>query len=167
MKIRIGPNSGPHADIDVSAEPVLLRDVFCGIGIETDQGCFGIAQRDGGIEVLLDGKLVWSSSWMREERGDVIVNDEDPVLEKPNELLAEYAHDVWSGWMKYLFQQCLEIEDDYGRRYGDMKIPARCAERWRRQMYTPYKDLPEVDKGSDRAEALKMQFIIHNNALPK
>lgn len=61
-KMRIGPDRGPHVDIDVAAEPVILRDVFCGIGIETDQGHFGIAQRDGGIEVMLDGVLVWSST---------------------------------------------------------------------------------------------------------
>jgi len=167
--MRIGPDNGPHVDIDVSAEPVLLRDVFCGIGIETDQGHFGIAQRDGGIEVLLNSKLVWSSSDMCEEnhKGGGLVNDEDPVIEEPNELLAEYAHDAWSGWMKYMFEKCSKINDDYGRHYGELKIPAWAADRWRRQMNTPYKDLPEEEKGSDRAEALKMQFIIRNNALPK
>lgn len=62
MKIRMGKDDGPHVDVDVSSYPVTLRDVFCGIGIETDQGRFGIAMRDNGIEVLLNGKLVWSSS---------------------------------------------------------------------------------------------------------
>lgn len=45
----------------IDGEAVLvLSDVFSGIGIETDAGLFGIAQRDGGIEVLLNGKIVWS-----------------------------------------------------------------------------------------------------------
>lgn len=38
-----------------------LSEVFSGVGVKTDMGLFGIAQRDGGIEVLLDGKTVWTS----------------------------------------------------------------------------------------------------------
>ena len=40
---------------------VYLSDVFSGVGIETPLGVFGIAQRDDGIEVMLDGKTVWTS----------------------------------------------------------------------------------------------------------
>ena len=40
---------------------LLLSDVYSGIGIETKMGTFGIAQRDDGIEVMLDGKTVWTS----------------------------------------------------------------------------------------------------------
>lgn len=150
-------------DIDIAAEPVTLRDVFCGIGIETDQGCFGIAQRDGGIEVLLDGVLVWSSSDMCEEnhKGGGLVNGEGPIAEEPNELLAEYAHKAWSSWMEYLFEKSYLDMD------GCVSIPADLVARWTRQMNMPYKDLPEEEKGSDRAEALKMQFILRNNTLPK
>jgi hypothetical protein len=49
-------------ELDLSYVDVTLRDVFTGVGIETDQGHFGIAMRDDGIEVLLNGKLVWSST---------------------------------------------------------------------------------------------------------
>lgn len=45
----------------VDGAGVVLDDVFSGIGIRTDMGLFGIAQRDGGIEVMLDGKTVWTS----------------------------------------------------------------------------------------------------------
>ncbi len=48
--------------VDTGVMDVELRDVFLGVGIRTDQGYFGIAQRDDGIEILLDGKLVWSST---------------------------------------------------------------------------------------------------------
>lgn len=41
---------------------LVLSKVYNGVVIPTDQGRFGIAQRDAGIEVLLDGVLVWSSS---------------------------------------------------------------------------------------------------------
>lgn len=50
MKIRVSKHGG-----------IEFEDVFNGIGIVTDQGYFGIAQRDSGIEVLLDGRLVFSS----------------------------------------------------------------------------------------------------------
>lgn len=46
----------------------VLRDVYSGIGIETDLGEYGICQRDGGIEVWLDGDLVYgpfSDEWTK------------------------------------------------------------------------------------------------------
>ena len=39
------------------AGEIILSDVFNAIGIETDAGLFGIAQRDSGIEVTLDDEL--------------------------------------------------------------------------------------------------------------
>lgn len=46
----------------VDGEAVLtLSEVYSGIGIKTNMGLFGIAQRDGGIEVLFKGKTVWTS----------------------------------------------------------------------------------------------------------
>lgn len=47
-------------DVDGTPE-LILSEVYSGVGIETDMGLFGIAQRDGGIEVMLDGKTVWTS----------------------------------------------------------------------------------------------------------
>lgn len=47
--------------ITAAGSEVILSEVYSGVGIETDTGLFGIAQRDGGIEVQRDGKLVWSS----------------------------------------------------------------------------------------------------------
>jgi len=54
----------PHEPltVDVGCREAVCHEVFCGIGIETPQGRFGIAQRDGGIEVLLNGDLVYSST---------------------------------------------------------------------------------------------------------
>jgi hypothetical protein len=68
MKILLGKLDGSEvvAKIDTIAE-VTCRDVFTGIGIHTDQGFFGIAQRDDGIEVVLDGKLVWSSMELKSD----------------------------------------------------------------------------------------------------
>lgn len=68
------------------------------------------------------------------------------------EALAEYAHNAWSGWMKYLKGKST-INDD-----GSWTIPESLAKRWQRQMDTGYEDLPEDEKPSDRDEADK---IIH------
>ena len=47
--------------IRADKDGIILSEVYSGVGIETDQGVFGICERDGGIEVLLDSKLIWSS----------------------------------------------------------------------------------------------------------
>lgn len=39
---------------------IMLGDVFNGIGVRTDAGDFGICQRDGGIEVMHQGELVYA-----------------------------------------------------------------------------------------------------------
>lgn len=44
------------------ADGIVFSEVYSGLRIETPSGHFGIAQRDDGIEVLQDGKLVWSSN---------------------------------------------------------------------------------------------------------
>jgi len=71
---------------------------------------------------------------------------------KANEELAAYAHEAWSRWMQHLLDQCVVEEDG-------LKIPYPVVDRWRRQMQTPYAALPESEKESDRAEALKIQAI--------
>jgi len=53
--------------LGISLDELNLHKVYNGLSIETDQGTFGIAQRDNGIEILLDGKLVWSSMSLENE----------------------------------------------------------------------------------------------------
>jgi hypothetical protein len=61
--------------------------------------------------------------------------------------LAELAHDRWSHWMSYLFSEGTLNPD------GSWTIPVELAERWQRQMNTPYSGLTEAEKASDRLEA--------------
>ena len=75
------------------------------------------------------------------------------------EQLAEYAHEAWSGWMKYLFSKCEKKKDK-------LIIPAWAVQRWTRQSIMPYAFLPEKEKESDRAEADKMLAII-NGSTPR
>lgn len=75
------------------------------------------------------------------------------------EALANYAHEAWSGWMKYMFSKTIETGD------GCEEIPRELVERWQRQAMTPYAELPENEKESDRVEADKMLAVINAEAL--
>lgn len=80
------------------------------------------------------------------------------ATEMLREALAAYAHEAWSGWMKYL-SKCT-----FGSITGDAHIPAGLVTRWQRQLATAYADLPEEEKASDRREADKMLEIYRQNA---
>lgn len=73
------------------------------------------------------------------------------------EKLAEYAHEAWSGWMKYLFENSTRNSD------GTVTIPAWAVERWERQAQTPYVELPEGEKKSDLVEADRILRIINGD----
>lgn len=63
------------------------------------------------------------------------------------ESLSEYAHQAWSGWMKYMFSK-MTLNDD-----GTMTMPKWAVDRWKRQANAKYADIPESEKQSDRDEA--------------
>ncbi len=67
------------------------------------------------------------------------------------EKLAEYAHDAWAGWIKYMWSK-----SELDPKSGKIEIPKWAVSRWTRQSNIPYKDLPEDEKESDRKEAKKM-----------
>ncbi len=71
------------------------------------------------------------------------------------EVLAAYAHDTWSGWMTYMFANGTSNAD------GTFTIAAWAVERWARQMCTPYDQLSEAEKMSDRDEADKILELLH------
>lgn len=76
--------------------------------------------------------------------------------------LAEYAHDAWAGWMKYLFEkgEFRTVNKEDGTPTKIWVMPDWAADRWTRQMLTPYADLPESEKESDRLEADRMIEIM-------
>ena len=76
-----------------------------------------------------------------------MVEDNKILLEKMNLLLAQYAHNAWSGWMKYLFTK--------GRlnKSGSFTIAKDSVDRWQRQMNTDFYNLPDTEKESDLKEA--------------
>lgn len=70
--------------------------------------------------------------------------------------MAEYAHNAWAGWMKYLFEKSIKNID------GTVTIPAWAVKRWMYQMNKSFADLPEEMKPSDRDEAKKILEIIES-----
>ncbi len=85
--------------------------------------------------------------------------------ERQIEALAEYAHDAWSGWMRYLFSKCeVRVLENVDR--ASLVIPERFVDRWRRQLETRYADLPEEEKESDRVEAQRMLEVLERATSP-
>jgi hypothetical protein len=60
------------------------------------------------------------------------------------ELFAKQAHISWSGWTRHFFQN----------------LDAPHMGRWMRLMNTPYEELSEEEKDSDREEADKFLAIV-------
>lgn len=73
------------------------------------------------------------------------------------EILADYEHDRWAKWQKYLHKNCIKNKD------GSLTIPKEKVELWDKQIHTKYKDLSEEEKNSDRIEAKNIIKIISDN----
>jgi hypothetical protein len=71
------------------------------------------------------------------------------------EQLAEAEHASWARWMDHLFSRCHRDAD------GSARIPADLVKRWQRQIETPYPDLSESEKESDRNEVRHILPLIH------
>lgn len=70
-----------------------------------------------------------------------------------HEKLAEAQHRIWASWMEYLFSISIQNED------GSCTIPADKVTRWTRQIKTPYSELSEQEKDSDREQADKVAIV--------
>jgi len=69
-------------------------------------------------------------------------NWEEEFVEKG----AALEHDRWARWQEYMFSQC---RDNDG---GGKIVPLDLFLRWTRQINTPYSELSEKEKESDRKE---------------
>ncbi len=70
------------------------------------------------------------------------------------EQLADKEHASWARWMTYLFSKCEKQTD------GSLLIPATLVSHWEREIETPYSELPERYKQSDRNEVAHILPII-------
>lgn len=86
------------------------------------------------------------------------MNDKEIYRTNLEKSLAAYAHEAWSGWMKYLFLKGHKDEN------GNFVILKDSVDRWTRQMNTHFKDLPEDEQLSDFDEASKILDIVDLNS---
>ena len=70
------------------------------------------------------------------------------------EELAGVQHKIWSHWMKYLFSVCAESLS------GSTIISPDKTKHWKRQANTPYSELTEREKESDRDQARKTLDVL-------
>jgi hypothetical protein len=76
-----------------------------------------------------------------------MTNLKEEILKEFVEKGADIEHDRWARWQKYMFSRC-EVNSD-----GTVTVPSWAVERWFRQIDTPYSELSEAEKESDRNEA--------------
>jgi hypothetical protein len=67
-------------------------------------------------------------------------------MDKVMEELAGVEHERWAHWQRYLHSRCARQSD------GSLVIPAELVRRWESQMATPYAELSEAEKESDREQ---------------
>lgn len=70
------------------------------------------------------------------------------------EQLAAIEHERWAHWQQYVHDQC-ERQDD-----GSLVIPAELVARWQVQIETPYAELTEREKDSDREQVRRYLPVV-------
>lgn len=73
---------------------------------------------------------------------------------KEIELLEKFAsmeHDRWARWQKHLHSKLYPIGNNYPNPHL-LVLPTELYQRWERQINTPYSELSEQEKESDRRE---------------
>lgn len=75
------------------------------------------------------------------------------------EKLAAIEHERWADWQKYLHSKCI-------RESTGLLIPATLVKQWERQIATPYAELSEKEKESDREQVLRYWPLISDDDLP-
>ena len=71
------------------------------------------------------------------------------------ELLAALSHESWAGWTRWMMEKWNETHAN-GETFR---------QRWTRQMMTPYAELSEQEKESDREEARKVLSILRKSGV--
>lgn len=68
--------------------------------------------------------------------------------------LADIEHERWAHWQRYVHGKC-ELRSD-----GALVIPSDLVTQWERQIATPYVQLSEKEKKSDREQVRKYLLTI-------
>lgn len=67
---------------------------------------------------------------------------------------AAIEHERWAHWQQYLHDQCQRADD------GSLMIPAELVEQWSAQIETPYEQLSEAERESDRDQVRRYLPLI-------
>jgi hypothetical protein len=70
------------------------------------------------------------------------------------ERLATVEHERWAHWQRYMHSKAAKQPD------GSLLIPADLVKQWERQLATPYDELSEKEKESDREQVRKYLPVI-------
>lgn len=70
------------------------------------------------------------------------------------EQLSEIEHQRWAHWQRYVHSNSIRQPD------GSLMIPADLVRRWEHQIATPYSNLSEREKDSDREQVHKYLSLI-------
>lgn len=80
--------------------------------------------------------------------------------EPSNDLVEQLAcieHERWAHWQQYVHDKSEKLPD------GSLRIPADLVQRWDRQIKTPYDQLSEDEKESDREQVRRYLHLIAVN----
>jgi hypothetical protein len=81
----------------------------------------------------------------------------EKVLNELLETLASVEHERWAHWQRYLHSRCVPQGDE-----GALLIPADLVRQWEKQIVTPYSELTDAEKESDREQVRKYMPLIVN-----
>jgi hypothetical protein len=76
------------------------------------------------------------------------------TLDELVEALASIEHERWCHWQRYLHSRCVPSAD------GALLIPVELVKRWEKQIETPYSELSDEEKESDREQVRKYLPLI-------
>lgn len=104
----------------------------------------------GGLKEAVRKFIEGKSQFKQQIHGMIRV-----ALEKEMEALADIEHQRWASWQKYLHEKLKVCLD------GNYYLHKDWRNRWFKQIITPYKDLSEREKESDRKEVRRyMKHIL-------
>ena len=94
-----------------------------------------------------------------EELCGLIEQGKPKVDEELFEKLSEIEHQRWADWQKYVHNKGTKNDD------GSITLPSHLVIQWERQINTPYAELSEREKESDR-EQVKRYFHLIEQGKP-
>ena len=75
-------------------------------------------------------------------------------LEEAVDELAAVEHERWAHWQRYMHDKGERRSD------GSLVLPAELVERWEKQIATPYVELSEAERDSDREQVRRYVRLV-------